>query len=137
MKNNFKEGDFYCEEWIPTYDIIKEYSKISGDYNPIHTDIEEAKKIGKDNIIVHGNLSCTIISKIIGMKFPGEGSLILEQNISFPNPIFPNDFIRFEFLIKSINYDLSTIYIKVKALKTIKHNEIKKTVLRGNILCLV
>ena len=45
-----------------------------------------AKKIGKNNIIIHGNLTCSIISKIIGMNFPGKGSLILEQKVLFPNP---------------------------------------------------
>ena len=92
---------------------------------------------GKNNIIIHGNLTCSIISKIIGMNFPGKGSLILEQKVLFPNPIFPNDLIRFKFTVKEINTQLNTILISVKAYKVIKVKKKTETVLRGNVLCLI
>ena len=136
MINKFKEGQSYVEEWKPTYGILRKYCQLSGDYNPIHTNIDAAKKIGKDNVIIHGNLTCSMISKIIGMNFPGKGSLILEQKFSFPNPIFPNDLVRFEFSIKEINRRLNTILVNVKAYKIIKIDNNTKTVLRGNVLCL-
>ena len=134
--NKFKVGDLYIEKWIPTFDAIKKYAELSGDHNPIHIDIAAAKKSGKENIIVHGNLTCSVISKVIGMNFPGNGSVILEQNISFPNPIFPNDVIKFEFLIESVNYNLSIIEIKLKAFKYLGGNIINKSiVIRGKIIC--
>ena len=105
MINKLKKGQTYTEE----FKALKKYCELSGDYNPIHTDLNAAKRIGKNNIIIKaGNLTCSIISKIIGMNFPGKGSLILEQKVLFPNPIFPDDLIRFNFIVKEIN--------------TIKHN---------------
>lgn len=136
MIKNFKVGDVYEEEWVPTFESLKKYAELSGDYNPIHIDIKAAKKLGRENLIVHGNLTCSVISKIIGMNFPGNGSLILEQNIAFSNPIFPNDLINIKFLIESINYNLKVIEIKIKAHKYMKkNNENKITVLRGKIIC--
>ena len=137
MINKFKEGQSYTEEWMPTHKILKEYCELSGDYNPIHTDLNAAKKIGKDKIIIHGNLTCSIISKIIGMNFPGKGSLILEQKVLFPNPIYPDDLIRFIFIVKEINSKLNTILISVKAHKVSQINKNIETVLRGNVLCLI
>ena len=137
MLYKLKEGQSYTEEWIPTHKILNKYCELSGDYNPIHTDLNAAKKIGKSNIIIHGNLTCSIISKIIGMNFPGKGSLILEQKVLFPNPIFPNDLIRFKFIVKEINTQLNTILISVKANKVSEVNKNIETVIRGNILCLV
>ena len=137
MINKLKEGQSYSEEWIPTLKILKKYCELSGDYNPIHTNLDAAKKIGKNNIIIHGNLTCSIISKIIGMNFPGKGSLILEQKVLFPNPIFPDDLIRFKFIVKEINIQLNTILISVQAHKVSEINKKKETVLRGNVLCLI
>ena len=137
MINKFKKGQSYIEEWIPTHKILEKYCQLSGDYNPIHTDLNAAKKIGKNNIIIHGNLTCSIISKIIGMNFPGKGSLILEQKVLFPNPIFPDDLIKFKFIVKEINTQLNTILLSVKAHKGSEENKNKEIVLRGNILCLI
>ena len=137
MLYKLKEGQSYTEEWMPTHKILNKYCELSGDYNPIHTDLNAAKKIEKNNIIIHGNLTCSIVSKIIGMNFPGKGSLIIEQKVLFPNPIFPDDLIRFKFIVKEINTQLSTILISVKAYKVSEVNKNIETVLRGNILCLI
>ena len=70
------------------------------------------------------------------MDFPGKGSLILEQNISFPNPVYPNDLVKIQFLIKAINDTLKILNIKINGFKEIKESKLgKKVVLRGNILC--
>ena len=136
MKNNLKVGDLHLEEWIPTLEDVKKYTILSGDYNPIHINIEAARNIGKENMIVHGNLTCSVISKIIGMSFPGKGSLILEQNMSFPHPIYPDDLIKIELIIESVNYRLNVVKIKIKAYKILEGKQVS-TVLRGNILCQV
>ena len=39
-----------------TLEMLKRYAKASGDYNPIHTDEEAAKKAGLPGIIAHGML---------------------------------------------------------------------------------
>ena len=57
MINKLKEGQSYTEEWISTHKAWNKYCELSGDYNPIHTDLNAAKKIGKSNIIIH-NLTC-------------------------------------------------------------------------------
>ena len=137
MINKLKKGQTYTEEWVPTHKALKKYCELSGDYNPIHTNLNAAKRIGKNNIIIHGNLTCSIISKIIGMNFPGKGSLILEQKVLFPNPIFPDDLIRFNFIVKEINTQFKKILIGVKAHKITEVNKNIETVLRGNVLCLI
>ena len=135
MIKKFKVGDIYLEEWIPSLEDINNYAKLSGDYNPIHTSLDTVKKLGYRQVVVHGNLTCSVISKVIGMNFPGEGSLILDQTVSFPHPIFPNDLIKFEFLVLSVNYDLNILEIKLRAYKKIKDKN--QAVLRGKIICQV
>ena len=136
MIKEIKVGAVYLEEWIPSLKDIYNYAKLSGDYNPIHMNLNTVKKLGHSNVIVHGNLTCSVISKIIGMNFPGQGSLILEQAISVPSSIIPNDIIKFEFLVLSINNALNVLEVKVRAFKSNKEIKDKtKHVLRGKIIC--
>ena len=135
MKTNFKVGDTFYEEWTPTIVEVKRFAQLSGDFNPIHIDKTASKFLGFKNVVVHGNLACAYISRVIGMFFPGNGSLLLEQNISFSKPIYPRDSIKFVFKIDSINEYLDLLEIKVKATKVIDDNVKEVTVLRGKIIC--
>ena len=136
MIKKFKVGDIYLEEWIPTLDDINNYTKLSSDYNPIHIKLKTVKKLGCSKVIVHENLTCSVISNLIGMHFPGKGSLILDQIVSFPNPIFPNDLIKFEFIVLSVNYELNILEIKLRAYKSNKEKMNKnQSVLRGKVAC--
>ena len=45
-------------------DLVK-YAKASGDFNPIHLDIEFAKTMGLDNVIAHGMLIMAHLGKSI------------------------------------------------------------------------
>ena len=69
------------------------------------------------------------------MFFPGKGSLLLEQNISFSKPIYPKDNINFVFKIDSINEYMDLLVLKVKATKVIDDKNKEVTVLRGKIIC--
>ena len=135
MKTNFKVGDTFYEEWTPTIVEVKRFAQLSGDFNPIHIDKKVSKSLGFNDVVVHGNLACARISKVIGMFFPGNGSLLLEQNISFSKPIYPKDIINFEFKIDSINEYMDLLVIKVKATKVIDYKSKEVTVLRGKIIC--
>ena len=135
MKKNFNLGDTFFEKWIPTYREVNNFAELSGDFNPIHIDKKVSKSLGFNDVVVHGNLACARISKVIGMFFPGNGSLLLEQNISFSKPIYPKDIINFEFKIDSINEYMDLLVIKVKATKVIDYKSKEVTVLRGKIIC--
>lgn len=52
---------------------------------------EYAEKLGFKNTIVHGFLVGSVISRIIGTEFPGEGSIYLSQTMSFKAPVFPDE----------------------------------------------
>ena len=70
------------------------------------------------------------------MSFPGEGTLIIEQNLAFPNPIYLDENINFELKVDSVNNDLKIIVLKVKATKNSnKNTSLKLVVLRGKIIC--
>lgn len=64
------------------------FAKISGDDNPIHLDSKYASKSIFGKRVVHGVLVTSMISKIFGTKYPGNGTIYLSQNTKFLKPVF-------------------------------------------------
>lgn len=62
---------------------VKSFCKLSGDWNPIHHHTEKP--------LVHGALLNSLVSGVIGTKLPGPGTLLLKENLRFPNPCFVGD----------------------------------------------
>ena len=78
----------YCDEVMFTASQTITFAEVSGDFNPIHFQDEAAKSLGFKGKIVHGFLSASVISRIIGMHYPGEGSVYLSQSLKFTKPVY-------------------------------------------------
>ena len=89
MKIN--KGDKYSKEFSFSFEQVRQFAEISGDTNPIHLDKEYATGFGFADTIVHGFLTGSVISKIVGTEFPGEGTIYLSQSLSFRAPVFPGE----------------------------------------------
>ncbi|XP_012055341.1 PREDICTED: armadillo repeat-containing protein 7 [Atta cephalotes] len=81
--NNLREGDQVSVLKIITNDDILKFAELTGDHNPIHT--ESARNIA------HGALLNGLVSGLIGTKLPGAGTIVIEQNITFPKPCYAGD----------------------------------------------
>lgn len=69
------------------------YAGICGDFNPVHVNEVEAGKSIFGKQVVHGMLSASLISTVIGTIMPGKGSIYLGQNLKFVKPVFFGDTI--------------------------------------------
>ncbi|MCV9388317.1 MaoC family dehydratase [Reichenbachiella ulvae] len=85
-----KVGDQYQTEFSITQEQINLFAEISGDKNPLHLDADYAATTPFKQPIAHGIFSAAFISKVLGMDFPGQGTLYLSQNLSFKRPVFPD-----------------------------------------------
>ena len=68
---------------------VASFARLSHDDNPIHTDAEFARHSRFGRLIVPGFLTASLFSAIIGTKFPGVGSIYLNQNMVFRRPVYP------------------------------------------------
>src|SRR5512141_45100 len=85
---SFQEGDeFKWKKYISAEDV-KRFAEVVGDLNPIHLDSEFAEKSFFKKRIVHGAFLAGLISKALGMDFPGEGTIYISQNSVFKRPVF-------------------------------------------------
>jgi 3-hydroxybutyryl-CoA dehydratase len=108
---------------------LERYAEISGDFNPLHINAEYAIKKGFSNQVVHGLLSSSLFSKLIGMHLPGERALILNCNLMFRNPIYPDE--KIEISGKVVNISESTQSFELKTL--IKNEKQKKVTGNFNV----
>lgn len=77
---------------ITEADIIL-YSGISLDCNPVHLNEIYAETSRFKKRIAHGMLTAGLISAVLGTKLPGEGTIYLEQNLKFKQPVYLGDTI--------------------------------------------
>ena len=66
---------------------LRNFSGVSGDTNPMHLNEEYAKSTVFRGCIVHGMLTASLLSTIIGTKLPGPGCLYVSQNLMFKAPV--------------------------------------------------
>lgn len=78
------------------------FAGVSGDFNPAHVNSEFAAKTPFKQRIAHGMLSASFISTEIGTGLPGPGTIYLEQNMKFTNPVYIGDTITANIEVKEI-----------------------------------
>ncbi len=88
--DKFEVGSIFKHSFIITQEEVIKFAEVSGDHNPIHLNDEYAKETIFKKPIIHGMFGASIISYVMGMKFPGPGSVYLKQNLEFMRPMFVN-----------------------------------------------
>lgn len=79
------------------------FAGISGDFNPVHiNDIAAKNSLFKERV-VHGALTASLISTVLGNRLPGEGTIYLEQNSRFVRPVKIGDTLTAKVEISEIN----------------------------------
>ena len=68
-------------------DDIAAFARLSGDYNPLHTDEEFARRSRFGGRIAHGLLTASLLSTVLGMHLPGPGGIYLSQTLRFLKPV--------------------------------------------------
>lgn len=111
-------------EPVSRIDLIK-YAGASGDFNPIHTIDEEAKKAGLPGIIAHGMWTMGNLAKLF-TPFYEEG-FVKDYSIRFKGMVFLNDVITLKATLKEV--DESNLRFQVLAV-----NQNGNEVLKGEVL---
>lgn len=101
--NNLREGDQVSVLKVITNDDILKFAELTGDHNPIHT--ESARNIA------HGALLNGLVSGLIGTKLPGPGTIVIEQNMTFPKPCYAGDTIEVTVKITSVRKIIKCVYM--------------------------
>lgn len=74
-----------------TLDDIRAFAAVAGDVNPAHLDAEYASHTPVHEVIAQGMLGGALVSTVLGTELPGPGSIYLEQNLHFEEPVRVGD----------------------------------------------
>jgi len=67
---------------------VETFAEVSGDHNPLHLDQAYAETTQFKRPIIHGLLTGSMFSRLIGMEFPGPGTVYLSQTLNFRRPMY-------------------------------------------------
>lgn len=85
--NELAIGDFDEYRKTVTETDVVLFAGLTGDNNPMHIDEEFASQTRFGSRIIHGMLTASFLSSVIGMKMPGPGCIYMGQNIKFLKPV--------------------------------------------------
>ncbi len=127
--NQFRPDQTFEKQVTITEAMITGFADATGDNNPIHLDEAYAKETLFKTRVAHGMLQAGILSGILGIEFPGIGTIYLSQTLKFTKPVFIGDMLTFRFKVLEINTEKNRL-----RLETVCTNQEEKTVLTGEAL---
>ena len=110
---------------------IDNFAKLTGDNNPVHTNLDFAKKTIFKQKVAHGFLSASFISTLIATKLPGPGSIYLSQNLKFLAPVFIDDLVIVKVTVKEIDHEKKKVKLQTECFKN------EKKIISGEAIVLV
>ncbi|MCD6104274.1 MAG: MaoC family dehydratase [Thermosipho sp. (in: Bacteria)] len=100
-----------------TAHMVETFAEITGDKNPVHLDEEYASKTIFKKRIAHGILSVGLISAVLGMEFPGPGTIYMKQNTKFLKPIYLDEEITIKITVKEKIDEKSRLVLTTQIIK--------------------
>src|ERR1700684_760804 len=86
-----------------TAEMMTKFLEITGDSSPLHTDAEFAQFAGYKSPVVHGMLTASFYSTLVGVHLPGRYVLLHGIDTSFVAPVFAGDTL-------TVHGEISTIH---------------------------
>jgi phosphate acetyltransferase len=110
---------------------IQAFAAVSGDTNPAHLDPVFASQSVMKQVVGHGMWTGSIISTILGTRFPGPGTIYLRQTFQFIKPVYVGDTVTATVEVLSKDHEKGTVQLASRVV-----NQKGKTVLDGEALVL-
>lgn len=82
---------------------VQRFIEITGDVNPLHVDDAYAAATPFGRRILHGMLTASILSTMVGMLLPGTGAIYRSQTIRFLLPVYIGDTVTAHFVVRSVD----------------------------------
>lgn len=115
---DLREGLSHEFEAELTQSMVDDFIRLSGDQNPLHTDIEFAKHAGFPSTVAHGLLTSALYSRLVGCYLPGRYCFLHGIDLDFVKPAFVGDRLR----VSGAVIHLNEAYRRVEIRATIHNN---------------
>ncbi len=115
--DDIKEGDSYSEDILFDKEKITSFIRISQDAASIHVDRAFSKEKGFQHLVVHGFLISIPFSRILGMRLPGENTVIGNISLKFHAPVYFGDTVKYTATVKRVLSSLGTVLLDLDVQK--------------------
>ena len=103
--DDFQPGQHVTLTKTFTEDDVQRFIEITGDVNPLHVDEKFAAETRFGRRVLHGMLTASILSTMVGMLLPGTGAIYRSQSIRFLLPVHIGDTVTAHFVVQAIDRD--------------------------------
>lgn len=116
-------------ELTVTEEKVRGYAEVTGDYNPLHFDVDFAGRTRFGRLMAQGGITTGLLHALVAMDMPGPGSVFVRQSWSFPAPVFIGDTLHAEAQVLSVRAkrDMAELEFEIK-------NQDGDVVLKGEAL---
>jgi 3-hydroxybutyryl-CoA dehydratase len=118
MISSIQVGQTHRIKAMITPDDIVRFVELSGDAAPLHTDGSFAKAMGFAGPLVHGAFLVALVSRLVGMEFPGPKALLERVDLAFRNPCYAPCEILLSATVKQISEAVATIILDIAIFDT-------------------
>ena len=129
--NEIEIGQLESFNVIINQDMMDSFKRITGDTNPLHNDVDFAKKDYEDKV-VYGFLVSSFYSTLAGVYLLGKWSLIYDVEIGMTAPVYIGDKLSIlgKVIDKNDAFKMITIKLRIQ-------NQYKKKVSKGKMRVIV
>src|SRR5262249_27878951 len=100
---DFEPGQHATFRKTFTDEDVRRFIEITGDSNPVHVDDGFAARTPFGRRIIHGMLSASLFSTMVGMLLPGTGAIYRSQTLRFLLPVYVGDTVTAHFIVRSVD----------------------------------
>jgi 3-hydroxybutyryl-CoA dehydratase len=81
------------------------FSAISGDFNPLHVDVQYAANSRFGARVAHGPLTLALSAGVLGMRLPGLGTIAVTNHIEYLRPVYIGDTITSRVEVRALDHE--------------------------------
>ncbi|MGJ8454362.1 MaoC family dehydratase [Pseudothermotoga sp. U03pept] len=111
-------GLSHAERFVITEEMVKAFAELTKDKNPIHLDEDYARSTRFGKRICHGMLVASLISKVLGMDFPGPGTVLIKQQLKYRAPVYLGEEVEVKVKVNEVIPDKRRLILDTNVVKS-------------------
>ena len=101
--DDFEPGQHVTFTKTFTDEDVQRFIAITSDVNPLHVDDAFAAKTRFGRRVLHGMLTASLFSTMVGMLLPGTGAIYRSQTLHFLRPVYVGETVTAHFAVRSVD----------------------------------
>jgi len=101
--DDFEPGQHASFTKTFTDEDVQRFIAITSDVNPLHVDDAFAAETRFGRRVLHGMLTASLFSTMVGMLLPGTGAIYRSQTLNFLRPVYVGETVTAHFAVRSVD----------------------------------